>query len=303
MSPPKGMVWIPGGTFLMGSEEPEDSDARPVHSVTLDGFFMDRTEVTNRQFAQFVKETGYVTVAEQPLDPAEFPGAPLDKLVPGSLVFTPPVGRVSFDNPYVWWSYVNGANWRHPQGPESNLDGKDDFPVVQVCWEDAAAYAKWAGKRLPTEAEWEFASRGGLVGKRYMWGDTQDGESANLMNNWQGQFPAENAKSDGFARTAPVASYPPNRYGLYDMAGNVWEWCADWYLPAYKAGAAKNPQGPESSYDPNEPNVVKRIQRGGSFLCSELYCRSYRPGARGKGDPRSATEHLGFRCVLSPTDR
>jgi len=301
--PPEGMVWIPGGTFTMGSDEAEDRDAQPIHPVTLDGFWMDKTEVTNRQFARFVKETGYVTVAERKPTQEEFPDAPPENLVAGSLVFTPPFGRVSFDEPLSWWRYVPGANWRHPEGPESTIEGKDDYPVVQVCWEDAEAYAKWAGKRLPTEAQWEYAARGGKKGSRYTWGDEPATEGKARVNNWQGQFPQENTAADGFVRTGPVESYAPNGFGLYDMAGNVWEWCADWYMPAYKTEPSVNPPGPSSSLDPLEPGVDKRVQRGGSFLCSDLYCRRYRPGARGKGEPRSAAEHVGFRCVRSPSDR
>jgi formylglycine-generating enzyme required for sulfatase activity len=287
----------------MGSGEPEDGDAGPLHRVTLDGFWMDRTEVTNRQFARFVKETGYITVAERTPTAEEFPGAPAENLVAGSLVFSPPLGRVSLDEPLSWWRYVPGASWRHPQGPDSTIDGKDDDPVVQVCWEDALAYAKWAGKRLPTEAEWEYAARGGKPHARYTWGDEPAGEGKARVNSWQGEFPRENTARDGYVRVAPAASYPPNGFGLYDMAGNVWEWCADWYMPAYKTEPARNPSGPASSFDPLEPGVLKRVQRGGSFLCADVYCRRYRPGARGKGEPRSAAEHVGFRCVLSPSDR
>jgi len=297
---PEGMVWVPGGTFWMGADDPSMSDARPVHEVTVDGFWMDRTEVTNRQFARFVAATGYVTVAERKPDPKDFPGAPPENLVPGSLVFTPPAGEVSFEDPLIWWRYVPGASWRHPEGPETTIEGKDHYPVVQVCWDDAMAYARWAGKRLPTEAEWECAARGGKVRTRYVWGDTLRPDGTWPANIWQGHFPDRNSAADGFARTAPVASFPPNGYGLFDMAGNVWEWCADWYRPGYEVSPDHNPQGPSSSYDPHEPGVAKRVQRGGSFLCSDQYCTRYLPGARGKGSPDSGASHVGFRCALSP---
>lgn len=298
---PEGMAWIPGGTFWMGSNDPLMVDAQPAHLVRLDGFWMDRTEVTNRQFAAFVEATGYVTVAERPLDPKDFPGVPIENLVPGSLVFTPPDHEVSLDNHVVWWRYVPGASWKHPQGPESSIEGLEDHPVVQVCWEDAVAYARWAGKRLPTEAEWEFAARGGLDRRKYVWGDELSPEGRWMVNNWQGQFPAENTLVDGYRLTAPVGSFPPNGYGLVDMAGNVWEWCADWYRPDYYLTSPRdNPRGPSDSFDPQEPGVPKRVQRGGSFLCSDLYCIRYLPGARGKGEPSSAASHIGFRCVMDP---
>ncbi|MBV8076494.1 MAG: formylglycine-generating enzyme family protein [Planctomycetaceae bacterium] len=297
---PEGMAWISGGTFLMGSTDGTMRDALPVHEVTLDGFWMDRTEVTNRQFERFVRETGYRTVAERPPDPKDFPGAPPENLVPGSLVFTPPVGKVSLDEPYSWWRYVPGADWKHPEGPGSDIVGRADHPVVHVCWDDAIAFARWAGKRLPTEAEWEYAARGGLEGKRYVWGDEFRPEGRWRVNNWQGPFPIGNTAEDGYPRTAPVGSFPPNGFGLVDMAGNVWEWCADWYRPGYPSGPRKDPRGPDSSDDPNEPGIPKRVQRGGSFLCSDLYCTRYLPGARGKGATDSGASHTGFRCVLSP---
>jgi formylglycine-generating enzyme required for sulfatase activity len=263
---------------------------------------MDRTEVTNRQFAEFVAATGYTTVAERKPDPNDFPDAPLDKLVPGSLVFTPPVGEVSLDNPLVWWSYVPGANWKHPEGPETSIDGKEKCPVVQISWEDAAAYARWAGKRLPTEAEWEYAARGGKARTRFVWGDELRPGGKWQANIWQGHFPEKGSPEDGFSRTAPVASYPPNGFGLFDMSGNVWEWCSDWYRPGYDVGQARNPVGPPTSYDPDEPGARKRVQRGGSFLCTDQYCTRYLPGARGKGSEDTGSSHLGFRCVLSPPD-
>ncbi|WP_237722744.1 formylglycine-generating enzyme family protein [Singulisphaera acidiphila] len=297
---PEGMVWIPAGDFAMGSDDESMSDARPVHRVSLDGFWMDRTEVTNRQFERFVRATGYTTVAEQAPDPKAFPGAPKELLVPGSLVFSPPVGRVSLEDHLAWWRYVPGANWKHPSGPDSSIQGLEDHPVVQVCFDDALAYAKWAGKRLPTEAEWEYAARGGLDGKRYCWGDDLKPGGKWQVNNWQGLFPNENMKEDGFDGTAPTGSFAVNGYGLSDMAGNVWEWCADWYQPNYDPSQARNPQGPDSSHDPAEPGIPKRVQRGGSFLCSDLYCVRYLPGARGKGATDSGASHVGFRCVLTP---
>jgi formylglycine-generating enzyme required for sulfatase activity len=296
---PEGMVWIPGGTFLMGADDASMSDARPVHEVTVDGFWMDRTEVTNRQFARFVAATSYLTVAERKPDAKDFPDAPSENLVPGSLVFTPPAGEVSFDDPLVWWRYVPGANWRHPDGPETTIADREDDPVVQVCWYDAVAYARWAGKRLPTEAEWEYAARGGRARTRFVWGDEPRPGGKWQANIWQGRFPDRNSAEDGFAHLAPVATFPSNAYGLHDMAGNAWEWCADWYRPGYEVDPRVNPQGPSSSFDPDEPGVAKRVQRGGSFLCGDQYCTRYLPGARGKGSLDSAASHVGFRCVQS----
>jgi formylglycine-generating enzyme len=298
-----GMVWITGGTFWMGGNDATTTDAEPSHLVTVDSFWMDRTEVTNRRFSEFVKATGFVTVAERKPDPKDFPGVPLGALVAGSAVFTPPKAAVSLENHLQWWDYVPGASWKQPDGPGSSIVGLDDYPVVHVCFNDAEAYARWAGKRLPTEAEWEFAARGGLDRNRYVWGNTRDTDGTPRLNNWQGRFPLQNLASDGFAGLAPVGSYPPNGFGLFDMAGNVWEWCSDWYRLGYEtsgAGAVKNPSGPSSSLDPAEPGVPKRVQRGGSFLCSDEYCTRYLPGARGKGEPGSAASHVGFRCVLSP---
>ncbi len=296
------MVWIPGGTFQRGSVE--EFDAQPVREIAIDGFWMDRTEVTNAQFAAFVTATGYVTVAEKAPDPRVFPDAPRELLVPGSIVFSPPAGKVDFGRPLSWWRYQAGANWRHPEGPDSSIDGRADDPVVHVCWDDAEAYARWAGKRLPTEAEWEYAARGALDRKQYVWGDEFRPEGRWNANTWQGRFPTQNSAADGYVRTARVGSFPPNGFGLYDMAGNVWEWCADWYRPdAYTSAQSRNPRGPESSFDPDEQGVPKRVMRGGSFMCSDEYCGRYRPGSRGKGAPDSGASHIGFRCVCSAGDR
>jgi formylglycine-generating enzyme len=296
--PPEGMVWIPGGTFRRGFEE--ESDAQPVREIEIHGFWMDRTEVTNAQFAAFVRATGYVTVAEKPPDPRLFPDAPRELLVPGSIMFSPPSGKVDLGRPLSWWRYQPGANWRHPEGPGSSIEGREDYPAVHVCWDDAEAYACWAGKRLPTEAEWEYAARGALERKRYAWGDEFRPGGEWRANTWQGHFPVQNTAADDYQTTAPVGSFPPNGFGLYDVAGNVWEWCADWYRPdAYADAMSHNPRGPESSFDPDEPGVPKRVMRGGSFMCSDEYCGRYRPGSRGKGAPDSGASHIGFRCVRS----
>lgn len=309
------MVWVPGGEFSMGCDDPRGKpfggkeampDARPVHRVKVGGFWMDRTEVTNDQFASFVAATGYVTVAETPPSAADFPGAPPENLVAGSIVFTPPARPVPLDNHYVWWAYVPGADWRHPTGPDSSIEGLGDLPVVQIAWADAAAYAAWAGKRLPTEAEWEFAARGGLSGATYPWGEDFLVDDAPMANTWQGRFPLANTAEDGFTAIAPVASYPPNGYGLHDVSGNVWEWCSDWYRPdtyrkdAAGGGLAVDPHGPETSHDPQEPGQAKRVLRGGSFLCTDQYCSRYIVGTRGKGEASSGANHIGFRCVRSP---
>jgi formylglycine-generating enzyme required for sulfatase activity len=308
-----GMVWIPGAEFAMGTDDPNAwPDERPAHRVRVDGFWMDRTEVTNAQFRAFVAVTGYVTTAEKPPSLEEImsqspPGTeppPKENLVPGSLVFTPPSGRVNLDDFSQWWKWTPGASWRHPEGPGSNLDGRDNHPVVQVSWDDANAYARWAGKRLPTEAEWEFAARGGLDGKTYVWGDAPPTDMPARANIWQGDFPHRNTATDGFERTAPVESFAANPFGLYDMAGNVWEWCADWYdrdvFGRRAVGAVVvNPTGPAQSSDPTRPYARQRVQRGGSFLCNDSYCSRYRPSARHGCTPDTGMSHVGFRCVKS----
>lgn len=291
-----GMVLVEGGTFAMGTSE--FPDAQPVHKVTVNKFLIDEHEVTNAQFAEFVKATQYVTVAERPLNPADYPGVPLDKLVPGSAVFKPTKDNVSLSNYQQWWEYVAGANWRHPTGPESSIKGRENYPVVQISYEDALAYAKWAGKRLPTEAEWEFAARAGRPNTKYYWGSQLKPQGKWMANIYQGSFPNNNTAEDGFADAAPVKSFSKNPLGIYDLEGNVWEWCSDLYRPDYYKNSPKiNPKGPTSSYDPDEPGVEKHVQRGGSFLCSDQYCIRYVAGSRGKGETSSACNHLGFRCV------
>jgi formylglycine-generating enzyme required for sulfatase activity len=286
-------------------------DARPIHRVYVDGFWMDATDVTNEEFARFVKATGYVTIAEHAPTHEEFPTAPPENLIAGSVVYSPTPHQVELNNYLQWWSYIPGADWRHPEGPESDIKGRDKYPVVQVGYDDAAAYAKWAGKRLPTEAEWEFAARGGITGKRFVWSDQLKPGGKWQANTFQGEFPVQGKDSgaDGFKGIAPVAMYRPNHYGLYDMAGNVWQWCSDWYRPDYyetlKAanGIAHNPTGPAESFDPEEPDQKKRAQRGGSFLCTDQYCSRYVLGSRGKGETSSGANHLGFRCVKDPEVR
>lgn len=295
---PEGMVWIPPGKFWMGEDDPNQPDSRPVHQVQLDGFWIDTTEVTNSQFAAFVKATGYRTVAEIAPKAEDYPGADPKLLVPGSVVFTPPAGEVPLGDFLQWWRWQPGADWRHPEGPGSSIDDRMNHPVVHIAYEDAEAYCKWAGKRLPTEAEWEYAARGGQERKKYVWGDELNPDGKWMSNNWQGGFPHANSKLDGFLTTSPVKSFPPNGFGLYDVSANVWEWCSDWYRPdAYRHHDAKNPTGPVDSFDPQEPGIKKRVQRGGSFLCSDLYCIRYLPSARGKGAIDSGTNHIGFRCV------
>jgi formylglycine-generating enzyme required for sulfatase activity len=279
------------------------SDSRPIHRVYVDGFWMDKTEITNRQFAEFAKATGYVTVAERKPRAEDFPGAPPENLVAGSVVFAPPGQAVPLDDHFLWWTYVQGANWRHPLGPDSEFAGREDHPVVHIAYEDAEAYAKWAGKRLPTEAEWEFAARGGLAGALYPWGNEFMVDGRFMANTHQGHFPNEDTHADAHSGVARVAQFPPNGYGLYDVAGNVWEWTSDWYRPDYysvlaQAGStARNPRGPKNSFDPSEPGVAKRAHRGGSFLCTEQYCSRYMVGTRGKGEPSTGTNHLGIRLA------
>jgi formylglycine-generating enzyme required for sulfatase activity len=314
---PEGMVWIPGGEFSMGAADPPGADnngvgmratddSRPIHRVYVDGLWMDTTDVTNAQFATFVKSTGYVTVAERTPRAEDLPGVPPDNLIAGSVVFSPPNQPVPLDDARQWWSYVKGANWCHPLGPDSSIIGKDRFPVVQVAYDDAAAYAAWLHRRLPTEAEWEFAARGGLTGQAYAWGNTFRPGGRWMANTHQGHFPDRDTGEDAFVGIAAVAQFPANGYGLFDVAGNVWEWVNDWYRPDYYAtlagagGVARNPQGPDSPYDPDEPGIRKRVQRGGSFLCTEQYCSRYMVGTRGKGDVDTGTNHLGFRTVKSP---
>ncbi|XZE32225.1 formylglycine-generating enzyme family protein [Pirellulaceae bacterium SH501] len=316
-STPSGMKWIPGGEFSMGCEAKNESlcgtpgttmDTVPIHRVYVDGFWMDETEVTNAQFRAFVEATGYVTIAERKPTPEELPGVPEELLVAGSAVFQPTDAAVPLDQFLQWWKYVPGACWKHPLGPESNLEGLDQFPVVHIAYEDAEAYAKWAGKRLPTEAEWEFAARGGKAGDLYTWGNTARIQDRYFANYYQGAFPIRDgdAASDGHAGIAPVKQYEPNAYGLYDMSGNVWEWISDWYREDYYSTlkatgkVAVNPTGPADSFDPQEPGQPKRVHRGGSFLCSDSYCNRYLLGTRGKGEIRSTSNHVGFRCVKVP---
>ena len=308
----EGMVLIPGGTFSMGADDDRAwRDEYPKHEVFVDSFWMDVHEVTNSQFAAFVEATGYVTIAEKAVDWEEIklelpPGTPKpdsSQLAPASLVFVPTEKPVSLRDVSQWWQWRHGANWRQPEGPGSNIVGKENHPVVHVSWFDAVAYCEWTGKRLPTEAEWEYASRGGLKNAVYAWGNEDLNNGKSKANTWEGSFPYQNNESDGFYFTAPVQSYQANNYGLFDMAGNVWEWCADLYHEDYyKTLAGKmthNPQGPETSYDSNEPFAIKRVSRGGSFLCHESYCSGYRNSMRMKNTPDTGSIHTGFRTVVS----
>jgi sulfatase modifying factor 1 len=300
------MVFIQGGEFLMGSADPMFADAQPVHRVRVKSFWIDATEVTNAQFARFVAATGYRTIAERPLDPRDYPGVHASQLVPGSAVFSDPGRAVNLDAPLQWWRYVPGANWRHPEGRGSSIADRMDHPVVHIAYDDALAYAAWAGKRLPTEAEWEYAARGGLEGKEFVWGDEFRSRGRFRANTFQGRFPDRNTAADGYRATAPGRSFTRNGYGLYGVAGNVWEWVSDWYRPDYYTDLARrsplsiDPRGPAAGFDPEEPGVPKRVQKGGSFLCSDDYCARYRPGARGKGEPTSSANHIGFRLVREP---
>ena len=296
------MVWIPAGTFWMGSEDASATDARPLHAVTLDGYWIDATEVTNEQFEQFVTATGYKTTAEfMPAREAGFDESP-ETLKPGSMVFLRPEGPSPPENPLLWWRFVAGADWRHPEGPKSTIVGREKHPVVHVTWVDATAYADWAGKRLPTEAEWECTAHGDLDRAKYVWGDELQPGGKWLANLWQGRFPTSILAEDGFLRTAPVGSFPPNGFGLRDMCGNVCEWCQDWYSPEYYADSpAARPAGPVASLEPSDPTAPRRVQRGGSFLSPvDSSRRDFGPGERSRGDPNSAASHLGFRCVKSP---
>ena len=300
------MIWIEGGAFRMGSDRHYVEEA-PAHRVIVDGFWIDSTPVTNHQFAAFVEATGHVTVAEQKPDPKDYPGALLHMLRAGSLVFNPTPHPVSLRDWSQWWSFRFGADWRHPLGPDSSLRGLDDHPVVHVAYPDALAYARWAGKSLPTEAQWEYAARGGLEGAEFAWGDELTPGGRHMANTWQGAFPFENTAEDGHERTSPVGSYPANGYGLFDMIGNVWEWTCDWYEPRHPDEALKaccvprNPRGgrEERSYDPLQPSVriPRKVLKGGSHLCAPSYCRRYRPAARHPEPIDTSASHVGFRCV------
>jgi formylglycine-generating enzyme len=302
------MVWIPGGTFRMGSDKHYAEEA-PVHRVTVDAFWVDRAPVTNREFREFVRATGHVTFAEIAPDAKDYPGALPNMLRAGSLVFSPPKHLVGDMRDWSqWWAFKFGANWRRPYGPRSSLTGLNDHPVVHVAYSDALAYAEWAGKDLPTEAEWEFAARGGLDGTEFAWGDEFTPGGKQMANTWQGAFPRENLKLDGYQRTSPVTAFPPNGYGIYDMIGNVWEWTSDWYSAGHETDADKacciptNPRGgrEEASYDPCQPEIVipRKVLKGGSHLCAPNYCRRYRPAARHPEPVDTSTSHVGFRCVV-----
>jgi formylglycine-generating enzyme required for sulfatase activity len=313
---PEGMTWIPGGEFTMGSDDARSQlNERPAHKVRVAGFWMDEHPVTNAEFRAFVEATRYVSVAERKPDWEELkkqvpPGTakPAEsQLVPGALVFAPPSHAVPLNDLTQWWRWTPGASWRHPEGPGSTIDGKESHPVVQMAWDDAVAFAKWAGKRLPTEAEWEFAARGGLEGKRYNWGDEQSPGGRHMANIFHGDFPHHQTGEDGYAATSPVGTFPPNGYGLVDMAGNVWQWTADLYRAdefSRRAGneaMCDNPQGPTSTYDPADPYAVRRVIKGGSFLCHVTYCESYRPSARRGTPPDTGSAHVGFRLVKDAT--
>ncbi|MBC6983671.1 formylglycine-generating enzyme family protein [Caulobacter sp. 17J80-11] len=306
-TPPRpGMVWIEGGDFRMGSDRHYAEEA-PARRVSVDGFWIDAEPVTNRRFAEFVDATGWTTFAELPPDPNDYPGALPEMLRAASLVFTPTKGPVDLRACFSWWSFQAGADWRHPTGPDSSIDGLDDHPVVHVAWRDVEAYAAWAGLDLPTEAEWEFAAKGGLDEAEFAWGDELEPEGRHMANVWQGRFPWENLALDGFVRTSPVGSYPPNGYGLHDMIGNVWEWTKDWWSATRPVAAdkpccgARNPRGgrEEDSYDPAQPliRIPRKVLKGGSHLCAPSYCRRYRPAARHAEPIDTSTSHVGFRCV------
>lgn len=305
-----GMVLIPAGSFAMGGDNEQASpDEYPKHTVSIDAFYMDITEVTNAQFKKFVDATGYITTAEQKPDweelkksvPPGTPKPPDSVLIAASLVFKPSTGPVSLEDYNQWWSWVAGADWRHPEGPGSTIDGKENYPVVHISWYDAMAYCKWAGKRLPTEAEWEYAARGALINNIYPWGNEHVNAGAAKANSWEGKFPYYNEQKDGYIKYAPVKAFSCNKYGLFDMAGNVWEWCSDWYDYNYyqslEGKTTANPIGPTKSFDPQEPHTPKRSLRGGSFLCNDSYCSGYRVARRMKSSPDTGLEHTGFRCV------
>ncbi len=306
-----GMVHIPGGTFVMGSDKHYPEEA-PTHRVTVSGFWMDRTPVTNRAFQEFVETTDYVTFAENPPDPKDYPGALPHMLYAGSLVFKSPKHAVALNDWSQWWSFFKGADWRHPHGPASNIDGLDDYPVVHVAYCDALAYARWAGKDLPTEAQWEFAARGGLDGAEFAWGEEFTPGGKQMANTWQGNFPITNELLDGYEGTSPVTAFPPNGYGLHDMIGNVWEWTTDWYSAKHEADAKKaccipqNPRGgPETaSYDLCNPKILipRKVLKGGSHLCAPNYCRRYRPAARHAEPIDTSASHVGFRCISNQSD-
>jgi len=312
-SAPPGMRWIPGAEFTMGSAaQGAHPNEAPEHRVRVDGFWMDECAVTNAEFARFVDATKYVTVAEKAVDWEQMsktvePGTPKppdEALAPGSLVYTPTKETVPLDNLSGWWRWQLGADWRHPEGPGSAIVGREMHPVVHIAWDDAVAYAAWAEKRLPTEAEWEHAARGGLVGKRYAWGDEFRPGGKAMANTYTGTFPMKDTAEDGYAGTAPVKSFPPNAYGLYDMGGNVWNWCSDWFRSdahalAAPEGCGQNPSGPRESWDASDPLSPKRVIKGGSYLCNPSYCESYRPSARRGTPPDTGSTHVGFRCVKS----
>jgi sulfatase modifying factor 1 len=307
VAPQPDMVWIPGGTFNMGSNDHYTEEA-PVHRVTTDGFWMDKHSVTNARFALFVKATGYVTVAERAPDPALYPDAPAENLVAGSLVFRRTNGPVNLKHINQWWAWTPGACWRRPEGPGSHVRKRQRHPVVHIAFEDAVAYVEWAGKAIPTESEWEFAARGGLEDKIFTWGDEHVPKGKPLANTWQGEFPWQNLVTDGFEGTSPTGSFPPNGYGLYDMAGNVWDWTDDWWAEAHPQDADKpcciphNPRNEniEESYDPVAPQwrIPRKVVKGGSYLCAPNYCLRYRPSARRPQMTDTGTTHIGFRCVV-----
>ena len=306
-APSENMVWIPGSAFRMGSDHHYAEEAA-AHNVMVDSFWIDICTVTNSEFARFVETTGYVTLAERPANPDDYPGGKPELLAPSSVVFSKPRHRVGLDDHYNWWAYVRGADWRHPRGPASSLKGLEKHPVVHIAFEDAEAYARWAGKELPTEAEWEFAARGGLDGAEYVWGDEFTPGGKYMANTFQGEFPWQNKIEDGYEWTAPVASFPPNGYGLSDMAGNVWQWTTDWFQDHSKIESPcctmNSPRGGqrEDSYDPRLPEIKipRKVIKGGSFLCAPNYCRRYRPAARMAQPVDTSTCHVGFRCIVRP---